>query len=129
MKRVRIFNPNISVPGPAFRINDAIGPHDACLFKLGLHDNNAITRNHAEGRRSVPEAFIAEAELVPIIIGGGYDIVYDEVWRNAPTPTRSQNIIGHGLPSPPAISLLVTVGVAKQAPTLRSNDRMCENSV
>ena len=93
VQRVGIVDPNVAVPRPALGINDAVGAHRAGGSELGQHDDDAAALNHAKRRRVVPKTLIMEAELVPVVICGADDIVYDEVRSNA--PAEGLHDVGH----------------------------------
>ena len=42
VQRVGIVDPNIAVPRPTLRINDAVGAHRAGGFELRQHDDDAV---------------------------------------------------------------------------------------
>src|SRR5207249_6330977 len=84
MERVRVIDPNVSVPGASFRLYGVVGTHDAGLFELGQHDDDAAALDHAETRWLTPKALVAKTELVPVIVGGGHHVIHDEVGRDVP---------------------------------------------
>src|SRR5262245_2537658 len=58
MEHVSVLDPDICVPGVAVSGSLAVGTHEALLFKLAEHDDNAAALHHAESRRFAPEAIV-----------------------------------------------------------------------
>src|SRR5688572_30118890 len=85
VQRIGIVDPDVAVPRPTFRIDQAVRTHRSGCFELGQHDDDTVPLDHAKRWRLVPEALIVESELVPVIGRGFDDVVDDEVRSDAPT--------------------------------------------
>src|SRR5260370_11741797 len=42
MERIRVIDPNVGVPGASLRVDGVVGSHDALLFELRQHDDDAV---------------------------------------------------------------------------------------
>ena len=88
VKGICVVDPNVCIPSSALRVHTAVRADDPGLFQLGQHYNNAISLDHAEGRRLVPKPFIMEAELIPIVVCSCDHVVHDEIRGDGPARTR-----------------------------------------
>src|SRR5713101_9105915 len=84
MERIRVIDPNVGVPGASLRVCGVVGTHEAGLFELRKHDDDAVALDHAKTRRLTPKALVPKAELISIIVGGGHHVIDDEVRCNGP---------------------------------------------
>src|SRR5919107_212089 len=86
MQRIRVVDPDVSIPGLSLGIHAAVRASDALDLQLAEHDDHTLAPDHAKAGRLAPEAIEAEAEFVPIVIRAGHYIVYDKIRRDAPVP-------------------------------------------
>src|SRR6266536_1128887 len=100
IERIGIVDPNVGVPRPALRINDVIRAHRSSGFQLSQHDDDAVALDHTKRWWVIPEAFIMEPKLVPVVVRGADHVIDDEVRGTGPALVVLHDVVGHVLALP-----------------------------